>query len=120
MARATRHQRLRMDLHDFLRAEHYRFLDGESERLSPVSGPLWSLGQGRYPLDADTCAAVRGIIENYVLPWSLLEKQIEEWVFRDYPELLDQAEDLHRRRLVSDDDCLEAECLYWSEELAEK
>jgi len=70
-------------LDDFLRAEHRDFLEKESNRLNKALPPLWYISQFPYPLDRETADAVDSLMEQFVLPWGLVEWYIEEW---SYPE----------------------------------
>ena len=64
-------------LDDFLRDEQRTFLEGEFDRLGELLPPFWYLGGVAYPLDADTAAAVKGVMDHFILPWGLVEAYTE-------------------------------------------
>jgi hypothetical protein len=55
--------------------------------LQPVVGlACWHYRLTPYPLDSDTAAALEGIISNFVLPWGLVERYVEEWAYASFVE----------------------------------
>jgi hypothetical protein len=81
MARPQRSSEARHTLDDFLRPRQREYLDEEYDVLGDARFPLWHLSQSRYPLDAETAAAVGGITTDFVLPWRLVELRIQEWAY---------------------------------------
>jgi hypothetical protein len=88
MAQHTGHRKKRRFLEDFLRAEHWEFLEREWDQLGEAIVALWYLSRVPYPLDADTAAAIQGSRDYFVLPYPLLDYYIEEWT---YPQFRDKA-----------------------------
>src|SRR5262249_38095511 len=81
MARPQRSSEVRRTLDDFLNPRQRGYLDEEPRVLGDAGFPLWHLSQSPYPLDAETAAAVGGIMDDFVLPWCLVELRVEEWAY---------------------------------------
>jgi hypothetical protein len=72
------------DVYDLLRKTHLAFLGGEHDAFREIREPYWHLRRAPYPLDAETAAAVRWIVDGFVAPWELVGMAVEGWVYPQF------------------------------------
>src|SRR3954468_1956525 len=83
-----RERRARRSLDDSLSKAQRDYLTREFDVGQRLGAARWHLRLAPYPLDLDTAEAVRGIIDNQVVPWGVFQTYVEEWA---YPAFLDGA-----------------------------
>lgn len=71
----------RRSLHDYLHKPQRQYLAREFAVAQQVGAARWFWRLAPYPFEVDTAAAIRGILDDQVLPWSVLQDYIEEWAY---------------------------------------